>query len=69
MDKVLIPLNLFYKMLKSIDDNNLCQQVRNAKVVLYAPNLALISDALKADATRFPRVANILNDLATSIEK
>ena len=69
MDKVLIPLNLFYKPLNSIDDNNPCQQVRNAKVAQYEPNLPLISDALKADATRFPRIANISNDLATSIEK
>ena len=69
MDKVLIPLDLFYKMIEAIDDGDLRQQAYNAQENVYTSDLEWISDSLRNRATRCPRVADYLERLATKIEK
>lgn len=69
MDKTLIPLDLFYKMIEAIDDEDLRQQAYNAKENVDTQDLEWISDSLRNNATRYPRVADYLEKLATKIEK
>ena len=69
MEKVIIPLDLFYKMIDAIDDGDLRQQAYDAKVNLSEVAIGWISEALKDDAVRFPRSADYLQSLAAEIEK
>ena len=67
MDKVMIPLDLFYKMIEAIDDGDLRQQAYDAQVNFCATDLDWIKEALKDDAARFPQMADYLAKTAKNM--
>lgn len=69
MDKVMIPLDLFYKMIEAIDDGDLRQQAYGAQVNLNETDMDWIKESLKDDAARFPQMADYLQRLANRVLK
>lgn len=69
MDKVMIPLDLFYKMIEAIDDGDLRQQAYDAQVNFCATDIDWIKESLKDDAARFPQMADYLQRLAARVMK
>ena len=69
MDKVLIPMDLFYKMLDAIEDSDLRQQCYDAQVNLYAGDIDWIKGSLKDEGMTYPRVKDYLYELIIRISK
>lgn len=69
MDKVLIPMDLFYKMLDAIEDSDLRQQCYDAQVNLYANDIDWIKGSLKDEGMTYPRMKDYLYELIIRISK
>lgn len=70
MDKVLIPLDLWYKVLDAIEDNKeLRQQCYDSQVNVYSQDIEWIAESLKAEGRHIPRVKDYLKDLAARIDR
>lgn len=69
MDKVLIPMDLFYKMLDAIEDSDLRQQCYDAQVNLYDGDMDWIRGSLKDEGMTYPRMKDYLYKLIERISK
>lgn len=69
MDKVLIPMDLFYKMLDAIEDSELRQQCYDAQVNIYDGDMDWIKGSLKDEGMKYPRVKDYLYRLIERISK
>ena len=69
MDKVLIPVDLFYKMLDAIEDSELRQQCYDAQVNLYDGDMDWIRGSLKDEGMTYPRMKDYLYRLIERISK
>ena len=69
MDKVLIPMDLFYKMLDAIEDSDLRQQCYDAQVNIYDGDMDWIRGSLKDEGMKYPRVKDYLYRLIERISK
>lgn len=70
MDKVLIPMDLWYKVLDALEDNKeLRQQCYDAQVNLYDGDIDWIKGSLKDEGMKYPRVKDYLYRLIERISK
>lgn len=69
MDKVLIPMDLFYKMMDAIEDGDLRQQCYDAQVNLYDGDMDWIKGSLKDEGMKYPRMKDYLYKLIERISK
>ena len=70
MDKVLIPMDLWYKVLDALEDNKeLRQQCYDAQANLYDGDIDWIKGSLKDEAIKYPRVKDYLYRLIERISK
>ena len=69
MDKVLIPMDLFYKMMDAIEDGDLRQQCYDAQVTLYDGDMDWIKGSLKDEGMKYPRMKDYLYKLIERISK
>ena len=69
MDKVLIPIDLFYKMLDAIEDKELRQQCYDAQVNLYDGDMDWIRGSLKDEGMTYPHMKDYLYRLIERISK
>ena len=69
MDKVLIPMDLFYKMLDAIEDSELRQQCYDAQVNIYNGDMDWIRGSLKDEGMKYPRVKDYLYRLIERMSK
>lgn len=68
-DKVLIPMDLFYKMLDAIEDGDLRQQCYDAQVNVYDGDMDWIRGSLKDEGMKYPRMKDYLYRLIERISK
>lgn len=68
-DKVLIPMDLFYKMLDVIEDSELRQQCYDAQVNVYDGDMDWIRGSLKDEGMKYPRMKDYLYRLIERISK
>ena len=67
-DKVIIPTDLWYKVLDALEDNKeLRQQCYDAQMNLYSSDLCLIKNSLKLEGMKYPRMEDISNRLIRRI--
>lgn len=69
MDKVLIPMDLFYEMLDAIENKELRQQCYDAQVNLYDGDMDWIRGSLKDEGMAYPRMKDYLYKLIERISK
>lgn len=69
MDKVLIPMDLFYKMMDAIEDGDLRQQCYDAQVNFYDGDMDWIKGSLKDEGMKYPRMKDYLYRLIERISK
>ena len=70
MDKVLIPMDLWYKVLDALeDDKELRQQCYDGQVKLYENDIDWIKGSLKDEATQYPRMKDYLYELIIRVSK
>ena len=67
-DKVIIPTDLWHKVLGALEDNkDLRQQCYDAQMNLYRSDIGLIKDSLKLEGMKYPRLEDISNRLIRRI--
>ena len=66
-DKVIIPTDLWCKVLDAIEDKELRKQCYAAQIELYSSDLGLIKDSLKLEGMKYPRLEDISNRLIRRI--
>ena len=67
-DKVIIPTDLWYKVLDALEDNKeLRQQCYDAQMSLYSSDMSLLKDSLKLTGMKYPRLEDISNRLIRRI--
>lgn len=70
MDKVLISMDLWYKVLDALEDNKeLRQQCYDAQVKLYDNDIDWIKGSLKDEGMKYPRMKDYLYELIIRISK
>ena len=70
MDKVLIPMDLWYKVLDALeDDKELRQQCYDAQVNLYGGDMDWIKGSLKDEATQYSQMKDYLYELIIRVSK
>lgn len=66
-DKVIIPTDLWYKVLDALKDKELCQQCYDNQMTLYSSDIGLIKNSLKLEGMKYPRMEDISNRLIRRI--
>ena len=66
-DKVIIPTDVWYKVLDALEDKELRQQCYDAQMNLYSSDIGLIKDSLKLEGMKYPRLEDISNRLIRRI--
>lgn len=67
-DKVIIPTDLWYKVLDALEDNKeLRQQCYDAQMNLYNSDISLIKNSLKLEGMKYPPNEDISNRLIRRI--